>query len=151
MPRLRYKKSYDFTLYEQEDEESNRQNHGSGEETETTGKSWLSNAVIASQLSEAKIKTTISALKAQISVLEAELLSRRLNNSHVFHQDWNKIGNARRPKDAEKLWDRPRRRRNSTVYQFQKVASLRKTLAKLGVADVDALLAAWSKINEKEK
>jgi hypothetical protein len=151
MPRLRYKKSYDFTLYEQEDETSDRQDNAGGEEEESTGRSWLSNAVIASQLSEAKIKKAISALKAQITVLEAELLSRRLGNSHNSYKNWDEIGDSHRRKNEEQLWDsKPRRRRNSTVYQFQKVASLRKTLTKLGVKDVDKLIAEWSKLNERK-
>jgi hypothetical protein len=150
MPRLRYKKSYDFTLYEQEDETSDRQDDEGREEEESTGRSWLSNAVIASQLSEAKIKKAISALKAQITVLEAELLSRRLSDRHITHKNWDEIGDSHRPKNAEELWDRPRKRRNSTLYQFQKVSKLRTTLAKLGVKDVDKLLAEWSKLNERK-
>jgi len=151
MPRLRYKKSYDFTLYEQEDETSNRQDDEGREEEESSGRSWLSNSVIASQLSEAKIKKAISALKAQITVLEAELLSRRLSDSHATYKNWNEIGDSHRRKNEEQLWDRkPRKRRNSTVYQFQKVSKLRSTLAKLGVKDVDKLIAEWSKLNERK-
>lgn len=154
MPRLRYKKSYDFTLYEQEDERSDTEN-GSGDETEeSSGRSWLSNAVIASQLSETKIKQAIAALKAQISVLESELLSRRLSGGHIPNKNWNNIGNVRRPKDANSLQQQSsarKGRRSSKCNQFQKVAALRKTLKKLGVVDIDELLATWSKLNEKEK
>jgi hypothetical protein len=150
MPRLRYKKSYDFTLYEQEDEERNRSDNEGRESEEVTGRSWLSNAVIASQLSEAKIRKAISALKAQISVLEAELLSRRLGNSHASYKNWDEIGDARWPKDETESRHKSSRRRNSTVYQFQKVASLRRTLANLGVKNVDELLATWSKLNERK-
>jgi uncharacterized small protein (DUF1192 family) len=140
MPRLRYKKSYDFTLYEEDEREA------------VSGNSWLSNATIAAQLSDKKIKQTISALKAQITVLEAELLSRRLNGGHETNRNWNKIGNLRGPEDGERLYYRANRKDSKPRKhkQFQKVTALRKTLAKLGVKDVNALLNEWSKITEKE-
>lgn len=151
MPRLRYKKSYDFTLYESEDERSDQENESGGNEEESSGRSWLSNAVIASQLSDAKIKEAIAALKAQITILESELLSRRLSNSSTARKSWDKIGQLRGPAHAEKLWNKPTKRRTATATQFQKLSAIRSTLAKLGVKNVDELIATWSKINEKEK
>lgn len=150
MPRIRYRRSYDFTLYESADETSNRQDDETGSEEESSGRSWLSNAVIASQLSDTKIKAAIAALKAQITVLESELLSRRIGHSSGDGKNWNEIGQLRGPSHAEKLWSKPTKRRNSTVNQFQKLSKLKATLAKLGVKDVDALLNEWIKLNEKD-
>lgn len=147
MPRLRYKRSYDFTLYEQNDEEMFSES--------SSGSSWLSNAAIASQLSDSKIKAAISSLKAQITVLEAELLSRRLTgNRQTTKKAWAKIGDAYYEEDTERVRSPKRNKkatsRDSSQYQFAKVASLRRTLAKLGVKDVDALLKEWSKLNERK-
>ena len=152
MPRLRYKKSYDFTLYEQADE---RDVEEGGEEEYPSGNSWLSNAAIAGQLSEDKIRKAISALKAQITILEAELLSRRFARSNEANSIWDQIGNLRGPENGERLYPRtnrtPTKRRKAAQVHFAKLSKIRQTLKNLGVIDVDKLLAEWSKINEKEK
>lgn len=160
MPRIRYRRDYDFRLYEQPDEDSLSENGENGEENDRqenpSGASWLSNSAIASQLSNAKIKQVITSLKAQISVLETELLSRHLSNSSANSKNWRNIGNARSKQNKQngeerlypKVIGRTSKRRNAT---FKKVASLRLTLKKLGVANVDELLATWSKIQEKDK
>lgn len=140
---MKRRRDYDFSF--RADEEDPRER--------ASGNSWLSNATIASQLSEARIEQAISALKAQITVLEAELLSRRLANSHTNYKDWDEIGDLRGPEDGERLYPRVNRKRNRDRKHktLQKVASLRKTLKKLGIKDVDSLLAEWSKIVETEK
>lgn len=145
MPRLRYKRSWDFTLFEENEDDRES----------ASGNSWLSNAAMASQLSDAKIKSTIIALKAQITVLEAELLSRRLTSGNKSGKNWNNIGNVRKQQHEERLYyatDRGnvRTRRKGNQFQVQKIASIRKTLKKLGVVDVDALLNEWSKITERK-
>lgn len=144
---MKYRKWRDYDEREETDGDYGRES--------PTGSSWLSNASIASLLSESKIKATISALKAQITVLEAELLSRRLSRSHHNYTNWDDIGTLRGPEDGERLYPRvnrkdskSRRRKSSTL---PKIASIRATLKKLGVADVDALLQEWSKITGKEK
>lgn len=158
MPRIRYRRSYDFSLYEQSDERTFEQNGEEDERSENpSGNSWLSNRVIAAQLSDAKIKQAIASLKAQITTLETELLSRRLAGRNTNGRSWDDIGKISRkqtreerlyPKEVTGSGTRQRGRRNST---FKKVASLRVTLKKLGVTNVDELLATWSKIQEEEK
>lgn len=151
MPRIRYRRSYDFELYEQSDETTSEESEYESREN-ASGNSWLSNATIASQLSDTKIKAAISALKAQITVLEAELLSRHLVSGNKTGKNWDEIGRLRGPEDGERLYPRLRSRNTGRKCKtFKKVASLRKTLAKLGVKDVDALLQEWSKITAEAK
>ena len=144
MPRIRYRRSYDFSLYEDELPTDEREER---DYEENSGNSWLSNAVIASQLSESRIKTAIKALKAQIAVLENELLSRRLTHSYETRTDWNKIGRPRKRESVERSTSASTGRAVKRGSQFQKIAA---TLRKLGIKDVPALLAEWSKIQEKK-
>lgn len=147
MPRIRYRRSHDFRLFEPADE---RDFIEESEEESPSGNSWLSNANMAALLSDAKIKKAIAALKAQITVLEAELLSRRFAREHEFGEDWDEIGNLRGPEDGERLYPRSDKstspRRNKGTHQFKKLSRLRATLRKLGVTDVESLLNEWGKI-----
>jgi len=140
MPRIRYRRSYDFTLFEQSDE----RDYGE-EQEEISGQSWLSNAAIASQLPESRIKDAIKSLKNQIAVLEAELLSRRFNHSSRPHENWNEIGNVRRKKVTKEPTINARDRRRD----LKSIRHIKVTLAKLGVTDVDALIVEWEKIQQK--
>jgi len=134
LPRIKYRRDYDwtpdFTTAGEEDEQ-------------ITGNSWLSNAVIASQLSEDRIKTAIQALKAQITVLENELLSRRLGHRHQTYKDWDAIGDSYPEQDGKRYSRSSSGRRDRSSDRYKKI---RKTLKKLGVADVNALLQEWEKL-----
>src|SRR5215475_8451305 len=141
MPRIRYRRDYDFTLYPTEDEDSDQEQTAT-EYIERSGNSWLSNSVIASQLPERKIKDAIRSLKAQIAALETELLSRRLTgNSETRRLEFTLYGDP---------IDKPRKRRTAESKRktghSKKFNSLRTTLKKLGVQDIDSLLNEWSKI-----
>src|SRR5882724_3188069 len=121
MPRLRYKKDYDVNFEESENERSS-----------TSGQSWLSNATIVAQLSDKKIHEAITHYRALISLLEAELLARSYIAKHVVEQySAENFGNFNKKSGLGQETTRdygrnevPKRRRNSTVYQFQALAAL---------------------------
>jgi hypothetical protein len=163
MPRIRYLKSWDFTLYEDNKErsydgansESDDEENSGESESPISGNSWLSNAAVIANIPDAKIKQAIISLKSQLRQLEAELLSRRLADRRGSRKNWNEIGSARgkthEPRvDGESL-GRNVRRRNKGNIRLQGLASLRHTLKKLGIKDVDNLIKEWNKIVVESK
>jgi len=144
LPRIRYRRDYDWTPNFRSSEDFGESDDRLSEEDESvSGNSWLSNAAIAAQLSEARIKTAIKSLKAQITVLEAELLSRRLMGGNKTHKDWDNIGDGYPKENGKRYAASSPKRRNSKNSQFSQI---RKTLKKLGVKDVNALLDEWNKM-----
>src|SRR5436305_8782061 len=91
MPRLRYKKNFNFTardIIEPEDLSSSSENSDGDSEISASGEHFLSNKNMVSSLELSEIELAIKYHQVQIKLLEEEINGRKDGSRAQISKDW---------------------------------------------------------------